>query len=171
MIPGLGRCPREGKGYPLQYSGLENSMGCVVHGVAKRQTRLSSVTSQERALAGPSCGTWEGPGDCQVCKPRAPSTRPRLPLGIWGQSKGSVGHRVLPAPRPHGPRPLQRRTSCWTQRRWMNGLHAVPPAATGGQCALRNGQCACVSVCACMSVCELRARACVCACVCVNVSV
>ena len=27
-IPGLGRSPREGKGYPLQYSGLENSMDC-----------------------------------------------------------------------------------------------------------------------------------------------
>ena len=26
-IPGLGRFPGEGKGYPLQYSGLENSMG------------------------------------------------------------------------------------------------------------------------------------------------
>ena len=34
-IPGLGRCPGEGKGYPLQYSGLENSMACIVHGVAK----------------------------------------------------------------------------------------------------------------------------------------
>ena len=33
-IPGLGRSPGEGKGYPLQYSGLENSMGCIVHGVA-----------------------------------------------------------------------------------------------------------------------------------------
>ena len=40
-IPGLGRSPGEGKGYPLQYSGLENSMDCVVHGVAKSQTRLS----------------------------------------------------------------------------------------------------------------------------------
>ena len=30
----------KGKGYPLQYSGLENSMDCIVHGVAKRQTRL-----------------------------------------------------------------------------------------------------------------------------------
>ena len=28
----------EGKGYPLQYSGLENSMDCIVHGVAKSQT-------------------------------------------------------------------------------------------------------------------------------------
>ena len=29
LIPGLGRCPVEGKGYPLQYSGPENSMDCV----------------------------------------------------------------------------------------------------------------------------------------------
>ena len=41
LIPGLGRSPGEGKGYPLQYSGLENSMDCIVHGVAKSQTRLS----------------------------------------------------------------------------------------------------------------------------------
>ena len=34
-IPGLGRCPGEGKGYPLQYSGLENSMDCIVHGITK----------------------------------------------------------------------------------------------------------------------------------------
>ena len=40
-MPGLGRSPREGKGYPLQYSGLENSMDCIVHGVAKSQTWLS----------------------------------------------------------------------------------------------------------------------------------
>ena len=44
-IPGLGRSPGEGKGYPLQYSGLENSMDCIVHGVAKRQTRLSNFHS------------------------------------------------------------------------------------------------------------------------------
>ena len=31
----------EGKGYPLQYPGLENSMNCMVHGVTKSQTRLS----------------------------------------------------------------------------------------------------------------------------------
>ena len=40
-IPGLGRSPGEGKGSPLQYSGLENSMDCVVHGVAKSWTQLS----------------------------------------------------------------------------------------------------------------------------------
>jgi len=40
-IPGLGRSPGEGKGYPVQYSDLENSMDCIVHGVAKSQTQLS----------------------------------------------------------------------------------------------------------------------------------
>ena len=33
-IPGLGRYPGKGNSYPLQYSGLENSMDCIVHGVA-----------------------------------------------------------------------------------------------------------------------------------------
>ena len=40
-IPRLGRSPGEGKGYPLQYSGLENSMDCIVRGVTKSWTRLS----------------------------------------------------------------------------------------------------------------------------------
>ena len=44
-IPGLGRFPGEGNGYPLQYSGLENSMDCVVHGVTKNWTRLSDFQS------------------------------------------------------------------------------------------------------------------------------
>ena len=39
-ISGLGRSPGERKGYPLQYSGLENSMDCIAHGVAKSQARL-----------------------------------------------------------------------------------------------------------------------------------
>ena len=41
-IPWLGRSPAgEGKGYPLQYSGLENSMDCIEHGVTKSWTGLS----------------------------------------------------------------------------------------------------------------------------------
>ena len=44
-IPGLGRSPGEGKGYPLQYSGLENSTDCVVYGVAKSRTQLSDFHS------------------------------------------------------------------------------------------------------------------------------
>ena len=54
-IPGLGRSPGEGKGYLLQYSGLENSMDCIVHGVAKSQTRLSKF--HFRALVS---GCWSG---------------------------------------------------------------------------------------------------------------
>ena len=40
-IPGSGRSPGEEKGYPLQYSGLENSMDCIVHGVSKSRIQLS----------------------------------------------------------------------------------------------------------------------------------
>ena len=41
LIPGLGRSPGEGRGYPLQFSGLENFMDCIVRGVAKSGTQLS----------------------------------------------------------------------------------------------------------------------------------
>ena len=37
----VGKIPGEGNGYPLQYSGLENFMDSIVHGVTKSQTRLS----------------------------------------------------------------------------------------------------------------------------------
>ena len=42
---GLGRSPGEGNGYPLQYSGLENSVDCIVQGVAKSGTRLNDFNS------------------------------------------------------------------------------------------------------------------------------
>ena len=52
LIPGFGRSPGEGKGYPLQYSGLENSMDCIVHGVAEldmtEQLSLSFFTFHSR---------------------------------------------------------------------------------------------------------------------------
>ena len=44
-IPGLGRSPGEGKGYPLQYSGLENFMDCIVHGVAKCRLQVTERLS------------------------------------------------------------------------------------------------------------------------------
>ena len=40
-LPNPGRSPEEGKGYPLQYSGLQNSMDSIFHGVAKSPTGLS----------------------------------------------------------------------------------------------------------------------------------
>ena len=40
-IPGPGSSGGDGNGYPLQYSGLENSIDCIDHGVTKSQKRLS----------------------------------------------------------------------------------------------------------------------------------
>ena len=50
-IPGLGRSPGEGKDYPLQYSDLENSMDCIVHGVAKSRTWLSDFIFKLNAIS------------------------------------------------------------------------------------------------------------------------
>ena len=63
LIPGLGRSPGEGKGYPLQYSDLENSMDCIVHGVAKSRTWLSdfhftSLFSYNRNILSRSFQAW-----------------------------------------------------------------------------------------------------------------
>ena len=55
LIPGLGRAPGEGKGYPVQYSGLGNSMACIVHGIAKSQTRLSEFHSGGTSGKEPTC--------------------------------------------------------------------------------------------------------------------
>ena len=48
LIPELGRSPGEGKGYPLQYSGLETSMDCKAHGVTKSQTQLRDLHTHTR---------------------------------------------------------------------------------------------------------------------------
>jgi hypothetical protein len=53
----LGRSPGEGKGYPLQYSCLENSMNCIVHGVPKSWTWLSDFHFQ-----------WQSGGHQQIPK-------------------------------------------------------------------------------------------------------
>ena len=53
-ISGLERAPGEGNSYPTQYSGLENSLDCIVHGVAKSQTWLRdfhSLTQRECSLS------------------------------------------------------------------------------------------------------------------------
>ena len=49
-IPGLGRFPGERNGYPLQYSGLENPMDCITHGVAKSWTWLRLSLSLSKSL-------------------------------------------------------------------------------------------------------------------------
>ena len=60
LIPGLEKSPGERKGYPLQYSGLENSMDCIVHGVAKSQTQLSDFHFHFNVLqVHPCCHIWQ----------------------------------------------------------------------------------------------------------------
>ena len=60
-IPGLGKSPGEGKGYPLQYSGLENSMDCIVHGILQARILewvafpFSRGSSQRRDRTQVSC--------------------------------------------------------------------------------------------------------------------
>ena len=49
-IPGLGRSPGEGKGYPFPYSGLENSVDCIVCWVTKSWTRLIDFHSLTHSL-------------------------------------------------------------------------------------------------------------------------
>ena len=50
LIPRLGRSPGEGKDYSVQYSGLENSMDCIIHGVTKSRTRLSDFHAHTQQL-------------------------------------------------------------------------------------------------------------------------
>ena len=58
-IPGLGRSPGEGKSYPPQYSDLENSTDCIVHGVVKSWTRLNDFdfTSLHYSYLGLPCSS------------------------------------------------------------------------------------------------------------------
>ena len=60
LIPGLGRSPGEGKHYPLQYSGLENSMDYVIHGVA--ELNVSKALSHSRPVGKKTPGSEKGRG-------------------------------------------------------------------------------------------------------------
>ena len=76
----LGRSPGEGKGYPFQYSGLENSMDCIAHGVSRSRLQLGNLHFTSRLSRGPNAvtraltsGKWEGrqagqvPGVLTLC--------------------------------------------------------------------------------------------------------
>ena len=68
LIPGLGRSAGEGIGYPLLYSGLENSMDCIVHEVAKSHTRLSGFHFHFKVQQGSGWvkpGGFPGPEECR----------------------------------------------------------------------------------------------------------
>ena len=50
LVPQSGRSLGEGKGYPFQYSGLGNSMDCIVHRVTKSQTQLNDFHVHRASL-------------------------------------------------------------------------------------------------------------------------
>jgi len=85
LIPGSGRSPGEGKGYSLQYSGLENSMDCIIHGVAKSQTWLSNFHSLICL-----------PPEKLVCRSR--SNRTRHGTMDWFQVGKGVGQGCILSP-------------------------------------------------------------------------
>ena len=106
-IPWWGRSPEEGKGYPLQYSGLENSMDYTVHGVAKSRTWLSyfhfhfllsqtpvSLLCMHACKLLQSCPTHCEPMDCS---PPGSSVRGILQARIlrWGAVPSSRGSPQL----------------------------------------------------------------------------
>ena len=73
LIPGLGRSPGEGKGYPLQYSGLQNSMDCIVHGVTK-----SGDTTEQLSLHFTSLSV--SPMSCSLFQAALTLDRTHFPL-------------------------------------------------------------------------------------------
>ena len=99
LTPGLGRSPGEGNGYPLQYSGLEDPMDCVVHGHPMSRTRLSDFPfCGGRDVVQPASGPVEGALSEKPGRGPDPSLRLRVrpcpPLGCvaGGGMRG----------RPHG---------------------------------------------------------------------
>ena len=100
-IPGLGRSPGEGKGYPHQYSGLENSMDCIVHRVRKSQAQLRDFHFNFKSFQ--CCLTlWSrpllpSPSPLPALRPCAPTPTPGL-LGLGALRT----HR--PGPLPTGGR-------------------------------------------------------------------
>ena len=76
MIPGLGRSPGEGNGYPLQYSGLENPMDYSPWGRKESDTRLSDFHFSSRAASVSGLWGWDS----------VPQPHPKAVLeGVWGR--------------------------------------------------------------------------------------
>ena len=94
-IPGLGRSPGEGKGSPLQYSGLEDSMDCIVHEVTKSRTRQSDFDFTFRC---PHQGSFQTSPDKGSCDPPTPLRK-----------RSGMGEDSSPGPHLCTSRPSSRR--------------------------------------------------------------
>ena len=149
-IPGLGRSPREGKGYPLQYSGLENSMDCSPWGRKESDTteRLSHLTHNASysvtflflpvfCLSSPTAPTslpplphfssphspllLPSPGSVSACPPHSTPTE---------RSKGALPRRTLSH---EGAVPAPAEDRAWDRRsRGVTGQGQCPPPGGSG---------------------------------------
>ena len=104
-IPGFRRSPGGGNSYPLWYSGLENSMDCIAHEVAKSWTRLSNFHFQSIYLLRKRDGfnPWVGMIPWKrKCQPTpvfmsGKSHRQRSLVGYSPQGQKRVGHNLATA--------------------------------------------------------------------------
>ena len=101
-VPWLERSPGEGKGYPLQYSGLENSMDCMVHGVADSH-RLSNFNFHSSPPVPPR-------RNCSLSRTgTVPVAIPSAPLLLVHSARPVCRHKWSPVlytgspPPPHHP--------------------------------------------------------------------
>ena len=76
LIPGLGRSPGEGKGYPLQYSGLENSMDCIDVALAVKNPSANAGDVRDM---GSIPGSGRSPGEAWPLGPQAHTPLPPQP--------------------------------------------------------------------------------------------
>ena len=103
LIPGLGRCPGEGKGYPIQYSGLENSTECIEDKTPcsqcgrprfDPQSQVALVVNNLPANAGDARDT-----DSMSVLGRYPGIRNGTPIFLLGKFNGQssmVGQSIGP---------------------------------------------------------------------------
>ena len=91
MILGLGRSPGEGKGYPLQYSSLENSVACIVHGVTESDTTERPSLHFTRAHTCRPCMCVFHLSRKQKAKCEEPRAELTLQVGVCGAGSERAG--------------------------------------------------------------------------------
>ena len=123
LVPGLGRSPAEGKGYSLQYSGLENSMDCIVHGGHKESNTTKQLSSPRGGKAG---GRAPGPPALSLCsfaRSLPPAGGLVVSQSVRLQPAGPASRRGPSLGRPRLLLPL----FVWRLRRRARGARAPEP--------------------------------------------
>ena len=95
LIPGLGRSPGEGNSYPLQYSGLGNSMDCIVHGVAESDMTEQPSLSWEGVSSGPSHMARTSLAFCLQVRSTQPSDPDSPLLAIYSRGEQMATQRLV----------------------------------------------------------------------------